>query len=249
MNIYQGKYLSIQYYKTKSLFTQKWTLQITTIEDFKQELLEYTKQYEKYRPENTLWNQQNFSVSVDEETKFWIEENVNKPCMSYGNKKCAFVVGEDILAHIETIDSFERKYTTIVPQHFATKKKALAWIEETNTEKNLNSSQKIIYDGLDEDGNMVLKVPTANIKNTIKGIQRSIEQQKFIEIHRSKNNLLTKREKEIMSLLSKELKPIDISVQLFISLHTVRTHLKNIKSKLFFKKDSDFKKFIKIFYT
>ena len=249
MKIYQGKYLSIQYNKTKSLFTQTWNLQITKIEDFKQELLEYTKQYEKYRPKNTLWNQQNFSVSLDEETKFWIEENVNQPCMSYGNKKCAFVVGEDILAHIETIDSFQRKYTTIVPQHFATKKKALAWIEETNTKKNLNSSQKIIYDGMDGDGNMVLKVPPANIKNTIKGIQRSIEQQKFIDIHCSKDDLLTKREKEIMSLLSKELKPIDISAQLFISLHTVRTHLKNIKSKLLFKKDSDFKTFTKIFYT
>ena len=249
MKIYQGKYLSIQYNKTKSLFTQTWNLQITKIEDFKQELLEYTKQYEKYRPKNTLWNQQNFSVSLDEETKFWIEENVNQPCMSYGNKKCAFVVGEDILAHIETIDSFQRKYSTIVPQHFATKKKALAWIEETNIKKNLNSTQKIIYDGLDGDGNMVLKIPTANIKNTIKSIERSIKDEKFIEMNIEKNKLLTKREKEILSLLSNEVKPNDISQQLFISLHTVRTHLKNIKSKLLFEKDSDFKKFIKIFYA
>lgn len=43
---------------------------------------------------------------------------------------------------------------------------------------------------------------------------------------------LTKREVEIMSLIGKGKNTEDISEQLFLSLHTVRTHKKNIMKKL-----------------
>jgi len=238
---YQGKYLTIKHCKVKSLFIQNWNPSPKTLEDFKFEMLAYTAQYKKHRPKNTLWLQQNFEFAIDDTTKNWIEQYVNKPCFNYGNEKCAFVVSKDVLVHINTIDVFEKTNSCIIPKHFATEKEAMHWIESTESPKPFNETTNIVYDGVDDKGNIVLKIPTTNIKETFKSLHKSIEQEKFANENREKLQLLTKREKEILKLIAQDKKHQEIADSLFISLNTLRTHWKNIKLKLNFNAEIDIK--------
>lgn len=63
-------------------------------------------------------------------------------------------------------------------------------------------------------------------------ISRLLEEDKFIECNRTKFESLTKREKEIITLLMKGLNNPGIAEYLFISRRTVEQHRKNINRKL-----------------
>ncbi len=228
--IYSGKHLTIRYDRDEDLFIQEWNPSPDNIKDFKSEMLTYTKLYEKYRPKNTLWMQINFNLVIDDETKIWIEKNVNEPCFEYGNQKCAFVVGKDILSHIQTIDVFEKTNSCIIPKHFATEADARLWIFKDSIPEKQND--KLKFDGIDSKGNLIVRIPSNNIKNTFKNIHDSVQQELFNEQHKEKLTTLTKREKEILKLIVQDKKHQEIADLLFISLHTLRTHWKNIKQKL-----------------
>ncbi len=243
--LYSGKYLSIKYNRKKSLFVQNWYSSPKNISDFKCEMLEYTKLYKKHKPRNTLWLQHNFSLIIDDELKNWIETNVNIPCLEYGNKKCAFVVSKNVLAHIQTIDAFEKTNSCIIPKHFATGKEAIKWFENTDELNKGKKTSSIEYDGVDGNGNIILKIQTKNIKETIKSVYKSIEQEKFANKNIQKIELLTKREKEILKLIFQNKKHQEIADSLFISIHTLRTHWKNIKNKLNFNSREEVKTFSK----
>jgi len=59
-----------------------------------------------------------------------------------------------------------------------------------------------------------------------------IEDEVFIANHRHQFDKLTKREEQIVKLISTGLSSKDISIELFISKHTVEQHRKNINKKL-----------------
>ncbi|WP_200825088.1 response regulator transcription factor [Aquimarina sp. AU119] len=247
MKIYKGKYLAITYEVQNSLFIQYWYNSPDCINDFKKEMLAYTLFYEEFRPMYTLWLQQKFTLHLDQTIQLWIEEMVNKPCYTYGNKKCAFVVSKDILAHVSVINSFEKTKSCIVPIHFTTEQEARQWL--TNSVENTRNykKSKIIYEGVDQEGNMIIKLPCQNIKSTLKFLNESIEQEQFILENEYKYHLLTQREKEILSLIAEGKKHQQIAEKLFISLHTVRTHWKNTKAKLKIQNKDNFLAFLKAF--
>ena len=228
--IYTGKFLEICYEEKNSLFIQEWILPPTK-DDFKFEMLAYTKLYKKHKPIHTLWLQQNFSLNIDNQTKNWIEKNVNEPCLSFGNKKCAFVVSKDVLIHVSVMNSFDKIESCIIPRHFASEKEARKWLKNDDTLK-IKKEQRISYEGIDENGNVIIKIPTNDIKNTFKNIHQSIEQELFVEKNEHKLNALTKREKEIFKLISNGYSSKDIALKLYIETSTVSTHRKKIIKKL-----------------
>ena len=169
--IYKGRNLSIHYKAEESLFIQKWIISPRTVSDFKAEMIAYTKMYKKYKPSNTLWLQQNFTLNIEDETNKWIEENVNKPCLSYRNKKCAFVVSKDVLAHITVMDSFDKVQSCIKPKHFASELEARKWLNgELIKNKNQTKKAEITFNGIDKDENAVIefKASALDISDTIK---------------------------------------------------------------------------------
>lgn len=248
--IYTGKHLTISHEVENNLFVQNWVKSPETIMEFENEMLVYTSFYKEYKPKYTLWLQENFTLNIDYETRNWIERNVNIPCLGFGNLKCAFVVSKDVLVHIGIVDAFDDIKSCIIPQHFTNEKEARQWVNETSIETNQPLPEnKLIYVGIDENGYIILKIPTKNIKHTFKMVYQLLEQEKYVLEYSCKNLLLTKREKEILSLIVLGKKHSEIAENLFISLHTVRTHLKNIKTKLNFEQKSDLTNFIRNFYS
>ena len=251
MNIYHGDYLHISFEEERNLFVQYWHTSPTHIEDFKKEMLAYTSLYEKHRPAHTLWLQQNFSIDLDEETYVWIEKEVNEPCFAYGNQKCAFVVSADVLAHISVMDSFDTLQSCIIPRHFATEEEARAWLSGTEASNKNMGPSKITYEGLDNEGNAVIKVTNASgdMSRALKHFKKLKDQEAFVHDHWEKYASLTEREKEILKLVSEEHKHQAISEQLFVSIHTVRTHWKNVKNKLGIRSQADLLAYKEAFIT
>ena len=70
------------------------------------------------------------------------------------------------------------------------------------------------------------------VRHAITGILNLLNKEKLENFQQEKYALLTKREKEILALLIDGKKLQEIAKHLFLSVHTVRTHWKNIKLKL-----------------
>lgn len=245
--IYKGTFLQISFEPENNLFVQKWISSPQKVKDFKEELLVYSFFYEKLKPKHTLWLQTYFTLTIDYDTALWLEEYINKPCFHYGNEKCAFVVSKDILTHISVMDSFDKIQSCIIPKHFSTEEKAREWLNSTDkiTENPYDSNEKkMIYEGVDEEGNVILKLSSKDIKQTFKSIYKSVRQESFFTENRYKLDNLTKREMEIIKFVVEGKKHQEIADSLFISLLTVRTHWKNIKSKLNFETESQVKFFL-----
>ena len=234
MIIYQGTYLNITFEKEHSRFVQYWSTSPNTIALFKSEMLTYTAFYKTYKPTQSLWLQQNFTLQLDATTQNWIETHVNRPCKEYGNKKLAFVVSQDVLAHIEVINSFEEVDSCIYPKHFASEEKARFWLTEGRLLSEPHDETKIVFEGIDKEGNGIIKFKNSanDITQTLQSCKKIIKTNDFIKKNLHKYTSLTKREKEILHLYTKIHKPDEIANQLCISVHTIRTHWKNIKNKL-----------------
>ena len=247
--IYTGKFLSISHEKENNIFVQKWDSSLSLIEDFKHEMLVYVKFYKEYKPAFALWFQNNFKLLLNDDLHLWIEKHVNIPCLEYGNEKCAFIVSQDVLTYISVIDSFDKLESCIVPEHFVNEMDARSWLNEpiASFDKPFSKS-KILFEGTDENGDMILKISSENIKQTFKTISKLIDEENNIELFNSKEKLLTKRERDILRLIYRGEKHQTIAEELFLSIHTVRTHLKNSKQKLNFEKESDFPLFLKPYY-
>jgi len=234
MKISESDLLTIHFEKETDCFVQFWKTSPETYEDLKKEFLIYISFYKKYKPTNTLWLQQNFCLSINADIENWIEEHVNIPCVEYGNRKVAFVVGKDVLVHLSVMDAFKEAKSIITPLHFATEKEARIWITETTPEPVINNKITILFEGVDEEGNSIIKIkrPSSDISNTIKSFGALIEENNFIKTNIAKFTQLTKREKEILVIFSKGMRQQEVADELYISVQTLRTHWKNIKNKL-----------------
>lgn len=249
MNLYESKYLSIKLVNNGNRIVSYWITSPTSLSDFKKEMLNFVELYKRFKPCQSLWLQENFSFQPDEETLKWIEEDINKPCVLYGNKKVAMVVGRDILAHLNVLNGFEKNNTSITHAHFATEKDAIEWLDQTSEQEQVLNKPEISFEGVDNMGNVVINIKKVDgdISRTIKSFQNLVEENSFIKNNIEKYALLTKREKQILSIYAKGLKHQDIADILFISLGTLRTHWKNIKRKLDIKSIADVINYVNAF--
>ncbi len=249
MKINESELLTIHFEKETDCFVQFWKTSPETYDDLKSELLIYTTFYKEYKPENALWLQLNFCLPITAELDNWIEEHVNIPCVEYGNRKVAFVVGKDVLVHLSVMNSFKEAKSIISPLHFATEKEARIWITETKPEPVTNNKITILFEGVDEEGNSIIKIkrPSSDISNTIKSFGALMDENNFIKTNIAKFTQLTKREKEILVIFSKGMRQQEVADKLFISVQTLRTHWKNIKNKLKIKSLADVIMYVKAF--
>ncbi|MDD7915065.1 helix-turn-helix transcriptional regulator [Polaribacter ponticola] len=247
MNVYKGPYLEIKFEEENQRFINYWKSTPNNIEEFKSELLVYLSCLEKFNPIQIIWLQQNFKHQIDDETKIWVEINILRPRFEKGYIKIdkegyhpiAFVVGQDVLSHMEVMGVFDEPNPSVFkPKHFATEQEARDWLNhkliDLKAEPKNKTSTEIAYKGLDEDGNAIIEIKKSatDIANTIKSFKRALEENDFIKSNVEKYASLTKREKEVLKLLSKGGKQKEIAEELFISTHTLREHWKKIKQKL-----------------
>lgn len=239
MTLYKSPYLTIDYEEAKSLFVMFWNTSPDDISIFKGEMLIYTDFYKKHKPKYALWLQQNFSLITNGQTNQWVETHVNQPCIKAGNKKYAFVVSKDIMAHISVIDIVDNNQSPITPMHFTTESDARDWLFNTSPKTQYNKTPEVSFEGIDKDGNMLIKIPPTNLKIVLKALNKHLQHDNFISEYEQKYTLLTKREKEVLGLIANGKTHIEVSKILYISVHTVSTHWRNVKKKLAIRKSTE----------
>lgn len=79
---------------------------------------------------------------------------------------------------------------------------------------------------------LLISNPVSGSNEMAKKLDNILDQNVYVAKNYKKFSLLTKREKEIISLLAEGKSTRNISEELFISMHTVETHRKNIRKKL-----------------
>ncbi|MFD2567405.1 response regulator transcription factor [Pseudotenacibaculum haliotis] len=248
MIVHQTDYLESLFEKPYDLFIQNWKKSPETSEVFKREMLKFVETYKKYRPAKALWLHQNFTLVLDKETQKWAEEHVVYPCVKYGNQKFAFVVSKDVFSHVSVVDSFEGLNIRL-PKHFTSEKEALKWlIEDSDEETGKNVESSIYFEGLDEDGNMLLKVKTSSdATNLLKLFGKAQKEDVFYNTNLTKFTSLTNREKEILLKYASGISMEDIANYFNISIYTARTHWRNIKRKLAIDSSIEAVKFLSFF--
>ena len=79
---------------------------------------------------------------------------------------------------------------------------------------------------------VLLSSPVVGMSNVIARVTRALDQDSYIRKHYRKFSELTPREKEIIALLANGRSSAEIADRLFIALHTVSTHRRNIIRKI-----------------
>ncbi len=249
MLIYESDFLKVEFEKNNDCFVQFWKKSPDCFEILKKEFIEFTALYRQYKPTKTLWLQQNFRLPMSLEMHQWIEKNANIPCKEYGNEKVAFVVGKDVLAHLSVMSFFNEAKSVLSPVHFATEKEARQWLNEAKDFPKCKSEIKILFEGVDEEGNSIIKIKrsSSDITNTILSFSNLLEENNFIKSNLEKYSQLTNREKQVLVKFSKGLRQKEVADELFISVGTLRTHWKNIKNKLKIKSMAEVVKYVNAF--
>jgi len=244
MKIYNGPHLFISYEEGSHRFVNYWKSDPPSINVFKTEMLEYLHALEMRNPSQILWLQQDFSFHINDELKSWIDETISKRRYEAGFigkrqdgfDQIAFVVGKDVMAHIEVMDIFkEKKAGVFNPRHFATEDEARNWLNgEINNLENQSQELKIRYKGLDSDGKAIIELidHPSKISNTIQSINTILSENQFIKDNINKFSLLTPRERQILTLIINGKTNGQISDDLNVSIHTIRTHRNRIWKKL-----------------
>lgn len=241
--LYSSKHLDIRFNKKNSLFIQEWNHNLPVpINEFRDELLAFKELMKVHQPKSTLWLQEDFSTILKFEDNLWIEKNINEDCLNYGLKKCAFVVGKNIMAQLPVFNFFDKVQSCIAPRHFSEKDEALNWIlfDEIATTSDRDEIH-IAYSGKTADGKSQYTFETSsqNTEFTLKSFNLLLKENTFLKENAIRFFSLTKREKEIFQLYADGANFKTIAAELFLSELTIRTHWRNTKKKLAIKNLSD----------
>lgn len=235
MIIYASTWLEIKVDSSKRLFVMNWLASPPDFNRFKTEMQNYVELFLNHNGLHAIWLQKNFKFRLTTEHFNWIEHNVNRKCYINEVQKTAFVIGKDAVAHFGVIDSFEKTDFPINNvQHLATQQDAMDWIFGTPKVGKLQKKSTVLFKGVNKNGMAVLEVesPAEIIGNTLVQFKLLLEKSQFMTQNIDKFALLTNREKQIVGSYASGLNHVQSAEKLNVSVHTVRTHWRNIKQKL-----------------
>ncbi len=234
--IHKDKHFTVKHDANVGLFLANWNHNSPLfMETFKEQLLIMKDLIIQHKPSSVIWLQEGFTTEVTLDTHIWVEENVNKVCVSIGLKKVAFVVGKDVMAHLNVFNFFEDMETSIQPKHFAGLQEALNWVLEKEKFAPLDADDiQINFLGKTNEGksHFSIETSTQNTEATLKSFKYIIRENTFLKDHAEKFYSLTQREKEVFELHANGIGFKEIAEKLFLSEFTVRTHWRNTKKKL-----------------
>ncbi|PSG90326.1 response regulator transcription factor [Aurantibacter aestuarii] len=243
--IYASAYIEI--YSSNNILIQNWTTKPLNTSVFKNELKHFLDLFFKYKPKGLLWIQDNFDLEIPEEMYNWIEEHILVPQYKAGLRKLAFTVPKEQFAYLSIINSFNEVKSVLQPRYFICTEKALAFLHEKNLEENITETSLKI-DHLNDKSKVSFDVEHRHLPQTIKYLKKLNKHLNFRVHNKQFFDLLTIREIEIIKLIGEGKDKTEIAKALFISKNTVITHRRNIIKKLNIKSQSDWKKYIDVFF-
>jgi DNA-binding CsgD family transcriptional regulator len=234
--LHQSPLFTIEYCEQEKLLLTRWTGKELNTETFMREMKYYIEVLEKTKAEKAIWNHTSFGFHIPENLFEWIENTVNRPGKELGMKKVGFIMGEDAMAQLSTMESFEATNSVFVPKYFSDPVRAMDWANKKQPQV-INPFEKEIdftveHNALGDTAKIQLEVSLDELPFYLRRLKELFHQQQFAHKNYRKYMLLTAREREILNLITKGFSNRQISESLYISLHTMTTHRKNILKKL-----------------
>jgi DNA-binding CsgD family transcriptional regulator len=236
VNLYQSEFLSIEYREQEKLVINNWHKKELGVDLFIREMINYVETLKKCKAEKIIWNHIDFHFQVPENLFQWIENTINIPAMKAGVKQVGFIIGEDLMAQISTMDVFEVTNSVYNPRFFFDPNKAMIWAK-TKQDVVINPFEKEINLFIEKNAEkgsakIQLDVSIEELPYYLRKVKELMNQTQFANKNYQKYLSLTIREREILNLITKGYSNRKISEYLFISLNTMTTHRRNILKKL-----------------
>jgi len=132
MQIYQNKYLEINYFKDEQFFNFKWYP--TTVDmlasEYKDEIKNYAQLLAEYNPYRLLVDDQEMQFVIYPELQEWIAEYLFPRAVSAGMRFIAIVVSKDFYAQLATEQTIAENPNpdTLNTCFFEDSEKAMEWL-------------------------------------------------------------------------------------------------------------------------
>lgn len=237
MELFQSDFFRISYQEKGRILKGHW-LNCNTSDEYMRAIKEFKKFHDKIRPVNTLWDQRGFHYVINEEGQRWVDAFLNVPAMQSGNiKQVGIILSSEILPTISLLEIFKNGKAPVVPAFFSNENDALNAL--MNAPKNcvaasLSASPEWTVKELGDIGKARITVDVAlsELPHYMRELSEIARRRKFFVQNKSRFDQLTRREKEILSLMLKGAESRYIADQLCISYDTIKTHRKRILHKL-----------------
>lgn len=130
MEYYKSGFSIITVDEEQKLVCQLWNNETEkmTDDEFKKEMLNLAKAFEKYLPKKVFVNQKVFKFVVSIELQAWVNENVNVKLINAKTEKLAFVVSDELFAAVSVEQTLDDVGGELAPKFFDDADKAKKWL-------------------------------------------------------------------------------------------------------------------------
>lgn len=231
--IYANNYINISYHKNLNSLNGVWN-NCDNMDDYLKGVNKFKAAYLSIKPKHTLWNNLNLDVSLCENLQIRAKAVLNNEYLCRNiSGKIAMVLPERLYIKCK-VKNFYEELEQDKLRFFEQEKAATDWLasasiwqEEVGAVSELN-----IKETSDEKYELSLTINKSDYHKYSTLLNHLLKGQEFCIKNSDNFNSLTCREREILQYIIKGFKNSDIADYLFLSVETIKTHRKNILTKL-----------------
>lgn len=247
MIVYDTPKFQIDYLETEGISFNSF-VNCNCSNDFIEVIKDYRIHFDKVGGiSKALWDNTQLDFYIPPELQKWVDDFLNMPDWQVLNRlyvppKLGFVISTDSASHLSVVDVFENTQSGFRPHFFVNKDKAISWmLNNDDTPMSLPEPPEIrvVQDIMPQKTRIELTIDSDDLSEYLFLLNKMIRNRKFTQKHGDNFLKLTKREKEILRMLINGMTDKLIAEKIFLSFQTIRTHRKNIMSKLECKKAAD----------
>ncbi|MET3879637.1 helix-turn-helix transcriptional regulator [Chitinophaga sp. OAE865] len=224
--------LWVSYNEKEDLMHNRF-VQCQSTEDFMRGISLFKEVFERIFPSGILWDSSDFHFVIPPDLQRWVYGFLDKPASDTGMEfNVGHVVSPDVFALVSVMEIYSKNDPlSYRPRYFSHINQAMQCMtlpqhhpDDVNMQVDKNCE--------DNRARIILDVSIDLLPDYLHEFRRMFENRAFLVEKMHLYAALSKREKEILSLITKHYSNQEIADKYTITLNTAKTHRKNIIYKL-----------------
>ncbi|MFC5284557.1 response regulator transcription factor [Pedobacter alpinus] len=231
--IYANNYINISYHKNLNMLNGAWN-NCNNVDDYLCGINNFKAAFLNIKPKHTLWNNLNLDASLCENLQKRAKSFLSNEYLSKSlTGKIAMVLPERLYARFKVKNFYEELDQDMKLRFFEQEKSATDWLATSSWLKEAGAVPQLnIKEASDDKYELSLTINKCDYQKYTTMLNHLLRGQEFCLKNLDNFNSLTCREQEILQYIIKGFKNNDIADSLFLSVETIKTHRKNILTKL-----------------
>lgn len=233
-SIYTNKFINISYNKNLNTLSGAWN-KCDNADDYISGINNFKSLYLNIKPKNTLWNNQSLGSKFCEDLQKRANSFLNDQTLNQNfTGKIAMVLPENLYAKFRINNLYEELNQDMKLRYFHQEKTATDWLASSlwNKKDDALMPKLSLKDNGDDKYELSLTINKSDFQKYTCMLNHLLRSRDFCLKNSESFNSLTSREREVLQYIVKGFKNNDIANYLFLSVETIKTHRKNILSKL-----------------